>query len=580
MIITILVLATSIALPVISFFTTRNLDDHGVRPLPMMGGVIYSTMAIDSIGYPMGSDGEPIIVDGVTIQSDNPLYWQIKGIIDEKEYMEMDKERFSSSEVLDLALLAMDEEVKFYVHLANHISNHTDYRMDLSWLGVDIIYDKFLYEYNHVPKEELIEAVGYRKGIDVDTFEEKYINITPEQRLAALDEVEEKLNTLYRVVESNDFPKYIELRIDQEKAQIDNLKEQIALQEELIIQNPSQEEGINDYIMELNRQIEMIETSTIPTLEYRLEKNIIPGENIWQNTALMSIEHIHMELLHNRIMTEEEFNRETYLVHEYKNYQNYVKVIQARIDELNKELLIAQKSLDADKPDMKYVPNGARNRTVDFLSYSTFVALFAVLVGGWIMASEFQQGTIRLLLIRPKTRTKILMGKFFAAFIISISIYVVGSFLNLATNGVCFGFSDFAYPNYTVSGEVSFFVYYLPKLLACITPIIFAYSVAFMLSVIIKNAAVSIIIPIACFVGSSIVMGIVAFSNKALTWIAYTPIPFVDISAFFSPYTTVGQAIQRGVALSLPYGIMLLLVLSIVSTIIAITVFHRKDITN
>ena len=50
-------------------------------------------------------------------------------------------------------------------------------------------------------------------------FDEKFINITPEERLAALDEIDEQLNTLYKVVETNDFPLFIDLRIEQGKKQ-------------------------------------------------------------------------------------------------------------------------------------------------------------------------------------------------------------------------------------------------------------------------------------------------------------------------------------------------------------------------
>ena len=120
---------------------------------------------------------------------------------------------------------------------------------------------------------------------------------------------------------------------------------------------------------------------------------------------------------------------------QYGTYQKYVNAIQSQIDELNKTILIAQNSLDANEPDMKYVPGGSRNRTVSFLDYSVFVALLAVLLGGWLMASEFQQGTIRLLLIRPKTRVKILMAKFISALLICLGIYITGSILNLVTNG-------------------------------------------------------------------------------------------------------------------------------------------------
>ena len=84
--------------------------------------------------------------------------------------------------------------------------------------------------------------------------------------------------------------------------------------------------------------------------------------------------------------------KNTWLVQQYGTYQKYVSAIQSQIDELNKTILIAQNSLDANEPDMKYVPGGSRNRTVSFLDYSVFVALLAVLLGGWLMASEFQQG--------------------------------------------------------------------------------------------------------------------------------------------------------------------------------------------
>ncbi len=256
LIIGILVLAASVVLPVISVFSTRpSYGGGGLRPLP-----IYSARGIvkDSIGYPEISGQDPIIVDGITIQPDNPFYWQINGLQQEKEYMEMDKGRFSSTDVLDLALALMDEEIKFYARFAQHITKHTDYRMELSWLGVDTLYDKFIYEHNDVAGDKLLEAVGYRKGLDLETLKEKYIDITPEEKLAALDEIDEKLNTLYSVVENNDFPKYIDLRIEQENANIENIKEQIAIQEKAIIENPSQEEAISQYIEDLKRQIEMI----------------------------------------------------------------------------------------------------------------------------------------------------------------------------------------------------------------------------------------------------------------------------------------------------------------------------------
>ena len=578
LIIGILVIASSVLVPVMSFFVQKQSTGGGgvVRPLPIASPA-YSVVDI-GIAYPEMSGEEPIVVEDITILPDNPFYWQINGLMHEKESMELDKGRFSEIEVLDLALSLVDEEIKYYARFAQHITKHTDYRMELAWMVTQTIYEKFIYEHNDVPEDRLYEAVSYKMGLDPDSFKEKYISITPEQRLAALDKLEGNLNSIYKVVEDNDFPQYINLRIEQEKDRIADFEEQIAIHEESIIQNPSQEEGLSVVIEDLKRNIEIIETNTIPILQLRLERNIIPGEDTWENRALNEIEMNRNQLLYTEIISEEEFNKERHYVMQYGSYDKYVRAIQAQIDEYNTAIMIGERSLDEGKPDMRFVPEGSRNRTVEFLSYSIFVALFAVLLGGWSIASEFQQGTIRLLMIRPKTRTKILMAKFIGALILSFAIYILGSLLNLISNGALFGFSDYAYPNYTISGDINFFAYYLPKLLACTVSIIFAFTVAFMLSVVIRNVAVAVAVPIACFIGCNIVLAAFTYSD-AMNWVAYTPIPFVQISSFFTRNSMVSYIIQRGIPLSLPYGIMLLLVLSVICTFVSIFNFKRRDIT-
>ena len=487
---------------------------------------------------------EPIVVDGIRIEADNPFYWQIKGMQQEMEAMETDKNRFSEPEVLDLVLSIMEEEIKLYVNFAKNIVKPTDYRVELAWRSMQYVHDKFIYEHNDVPEDKLLEAVMYRMGVDPENFKKKYIDITPEEKLAALDQLEDKLNTLYSIVENNDFPKYIEWRIQLEHENIANMEEQIAIHEQAIIENPSQEDSLNEIIENLKRQIDLIKTNTIPILELRLERNIIPGEDIWQNSALSDIENSRNQISWTEIVPRKNF-KNTWLVQQYGTYQKYVNAMQSQIDELNKTILIAQNSLDANEPDMKYVPGGSRNRTVSFLDYSVFVALLAVLLGGWLMASEFQQGTIRLLLIRPKTRVKILMAKFISALLICPGIYITGSILNLVTNGICFGFSDYTYPNYTVSGQINFFAYYFPKMFACIITILFSYSVAFMLSVVVKIAALPLLFLLPLYRQQHNDEYIYLQQIHELDCIY--PIPYVQISSFFVPYSIVQHIIQRGI---------------------------------
>ena len=206
------------------------------------------------------------------------------------------------------------------------------------------------------------------------------------------------------------------------------------------------------------------------------------------------------------IVSEEEFATDRYLTQEHGTYEKYKEAMQAQIDTANENILIAQNSLDAEKPDMKYVRDGARSNTARFLWYSVFVALFAVLTGGWIIAREFSGGTIRLLMIRPKKRIKIIMSKFVAVLAIALAIYTAGCILNTITNGIVYGFADFGFPNFTATGQVGFFAYYVPKFIACIITILIGYTSAFMLSTVTKNMAVSVIVPAVIFIGSLIGM--------------------------------------------------------------------------
>ena len=58
-------------------------------------------------------------------------------------------------------------------------------------------------------------------------------------------------------------------------------------------------------IEELKRNIAIIEENTIPILELRREKNIIPGEDTWQNRAINDIEMYRQQLAYTEILSEE-----------------------------------------------------------------------------------------------------------------------------------------------------------------------------------------------------------------------------------------------------------------------------------
>jgi ABC-type transport system involved in multi-copper enzyme maturation permease subunit len=591
LIIGILVMLCSIALPIVSLLSPKSTDIYYPGPI-LYGNVKYESSMVVAGGKEIYMNGqEPITIDGIVINADNPFYWNLSGLLSQQESIQDGTFTFTNTDSANLALDLFNAEIDYYMHyVKSGIADYNDYRIQLQGDGITALCDKFIFEHNSSDPAALYE-VSQMGGIyyDQDAFNKKYIGVTSEIKLASIDVDDEYINKLYDVIDNGNFPVFIELSVQQQQNYIKNSEDQIAIFQQNIIDHPDQEESFNTQIEDLQKQIDFINNETIPMLQYRQEKNIIPGLNIWQNTAISDIENSESWLMYNKILTEDDFNKpdNQYLLQQYGTYARYLSEMTAQKNEYENTELVARKCLDAEKPDMKYVPDGARTATVKFLDYSIIVALFAVLLGGWIMGSEFQLGTIRLLLIRPKTRTKILMSKFIAALIVCLAIYIIGSIVNIIANGICFGFSDYAFPNYSVSGETGFFAVYLPEFISCSVSIIFAFCVAFMLSMLIKNIAVSIIIPVVCFIGCFLAMNTLA-GSRIMEWIAYTPIPYVQLSSFFMPHSTsttystnpVLTLIQRGVPLDLTYGIIMLLVLGALCVFISIISFRKKDITN
>ncbi len=67
------------------------------------------------------------------------------------------------------------------------------------------------------------------------------------------------------------------------------------------------------------------------------------------------------------------------------------------------------------------------------------VSLFTIIVAASIVSSEFKWGTIKLLLIRPISRGKILWTKYVNVLIFSISMLIFSFLINLIIGAILFG---------------------------------------------------------------------------------------------------------------------------------------------
>lgn len=534
----------------------------------------YGTAIINvAYSYSMGS-GTSITIDGVEISTDNPFYYDVYYYSEEYAmYLDASMDAEQRKIVDEIAQLQLETYLKY----AQEVTTYEDYRMDLVRYVADKMLEVYVLEAQPVNEENFmngIMAISY-----VDKMDE-LLALSEEEKLVLIEEKKEFIESADQALTENDFDSYVDCMIVVLQAEIATYEESIAIQEAAVIENPDLEESAEAEIERLQDQITTIEENTIPTWEYRKEQQIYPNSDDWRNSALNEIEYATYRLNESmNIVKEEEFSSDLYLQQTYTTYANYLKAMESQKLDAQTDILIAQNSLEANEPDMKFAGSEARSRVNANLSYALTVSVLGILIGGYLIANEFQTGTIRLLMIRPRTRTKVYGAKYIAGLLYIYAIYLAGMLCNIIANGVTLGFSDYGYPNYTASGEVNFWGMILGRILICSVTMIFSYTVAFALSSLIKNAAISIALPSAGIFGGMLVATMFSYSKFA-KYLAYTPLPYLNFASFYSEYGIMSNYANMGVNLQVPVGVVMLLVIAIAFYIFGLFMFKKHDITN
>lgn len=517
-------------------------------------------------------------IDGVTIDDDNIMYWDIYQATESLERIQNE----ASTEIDDLSIEYVQIMLDEFLLISQHVKSYSDYRSNIMWSSREHISSKFILEHmDEVSSEDMQMALEqtYMFHFDTMTIKEEYYDLTQEKRQEKLKLSTEALELSHKIIIEGDHQAYFDYMLVENESRINNCEINIANLEQSIINNPENEDMFNQQIEENEMQIEMIKEITLPILDYRMEHDVVPGEDDWRDTALNAKEGSLRQIRYNSdILTQEEYEEHDYLKWEHESYAKYKEALQKRVDEATDNLQIAEKSLDSGKPDMAYVKDGTRAKVSGFMYFSLLIAVFGVIIGGGLIAREFQQGTVRLLLIRPKSRTKIVLSKLFALVLICLAVYVGCVLVNLITNGFIYGFKDLGYPNYTISSGpngISFFIYLVPKLLACFVTVVFGISMSYFLSILTRNAALSVSIPLVCFAASLIIVPLVAYRPN-YDWIVYTPIPYINMPMVFNNDMYSAYTFEPIASL----GMVMLAVMSVIAVVAGTWIMRKRDITN
>lgn len=336
------------------------------------------------------------------------------------------------------------------------------------------------------------------------------------------------------------------------------------------------ENELNDINQQINEQIRLKNTtkdaveiesiySTLnnlenqkKVLEWRLQ-NDINYENTFLNSCLNRYVDIQDEI----------YQYEHTKEHEYSQTQEYYK------------------NLDTIHEYEYYIENNIRNISSNdnrgillnlCNEYELFFIIFAVMIAGAIVSDEFSKGTIKLLLVRPYHRAKILLSKFIVCIIMLILCITVITGLQFIIGGMIQGFSSvnipaIVYNHHTNQVEtIPVFVYVIINAFAKLPMYILLLTLAFACSTIFTNTAVSIVLPLLGYMATSLINQFAIYYNvKALQY-------FVTPNWDFTQYLFGGLPMFEGLQVHFSIGICLLYFFIMLATMF--TVFQKRNIKN
>lgn len=166
------------------------------------------------------------------------------------------------------------------------------------------------------------------------------------------------------------------------------------------------------------------------------------------------------------------------------------------------------------------------------------VVLLMTILAGSAVSNEIATGSIKSLIISPARRWKIYTAKLLSLVTAGVVITVLTYAVVMLAQGLFFGFgsgTDYLYARTGVSGVIPFYRYQLARAFVQSIDTAMYMMLAFTLSILTRNTAVSVGLSIAVYFSSSIIRAFLTlFEGKA--WVRFIPFSNMGLLARFFPF--------------------------------------------
>ncbi len=211
-------------------------------------------------------------------------------------------------------------------------------------------------------------------------------------------------------------------------------------------------------------------------------------------------------------------------------------------------------------------------------TYIAIIVMVVVIVSGVSISEEFNKGTVKLLLVRPYSRTKILISKLIAVFITMLITTVAILLLQFIIGGIVYGFGTYMMNvvqfDFTTNSIITLNIFaYLGLIFICKLPIfILIGTLAFALSTLFLNSPLAVALPILGYMGSDMI-NMIAISYK-WDWVKYFVTPNWDLSQYLFGGTPMFSGI------SIEFSITICAIYFVIMIVASIVSFKKRNIKN
>ena len=442
-------------------------------------------------------------------------------------------------------------------------------------------YNYYLYNENYINSlRSELEKLNPEKSSDVTT----YINLLSEIQLSEMMEehkdeewklaiINERIapyiterNTYQYGAEKNEVQvQEINQEIDALLAKLDEndwkyfAKEDLAKAEQQIEQLNNQKEQTEDKAVLENIETELNNAQMEKEIaEIRLNKDIPYGTN-YLNRAISTLQTANTNLA---------------------NFKN--------IEELTYEQKLEYNSYLEDQAESRYIletgidihnTNSLKGILENFYAqFGIFLIVVVVMIAGTIVSEEFNKGTIKLLLVKPYTRNKILLAKAITTLMMIIFVIVVTIVMQILIGGIIFGFDSLSEPvatynfNTNTIEETNIFVNLGIQTLTQLPMIILLATLAFAISTTFTNSTLAITISLLGYMAGSIINQLAIAYN--LQFMKY----FVTMNWDLSIYANGALPYMEGMNITM--SIIICIVYFLIMMIPTFIIFKKRNIKN